>query len=262
MTDSMQQTVAPQPAYTHLASYYDRLMDADYTQWVEYLQALWEQYGIIQPSILELGCGTGNITIPLAKRGYSIVGGDLSKSMLVQANYKADQAKLSIPFIELDMCQFQLNHQFDVVLCACDGLNYVTNEQGFRQAFQQIKMHTKDEGLFLFDLNSEYKLAELYGEESYADLFSDFGYYWDNIYDSTAEICDMQLTFFVPTESGLYQRVVETHRQKLWRPALVHDLLGELDWEILGYYGFLTWDEPDETTERWQFIAQKKRTSA
>ena len=115
--------------------------------------------------------------------------------------------------------QFGLpGQQFDTVISGCDVLNYLTSEDDLLAAFRTVHKLLAPGGLWLFDLNSDYKLREIYGNESYADLQDDFGYFWDNAYDEAEDICTMDLTFFVQVGENLYERRTERHRQKLWTP--------------------------------------------
>ena len=59
--------------------------------------------------LLELCCGTGRLTIPLAKDGYDICGVDYISSMLEQAKVKASEAGLEINFIEADIRTLNLH---------------------------------------------------------------------------------------------------------------------------------------------------------
>lgn len=245
-------------AYTHLSHFYDQLMDVDYDRWLLYLEETWKQFGIKPEKILELGCGTGNITIPLAQKGHQMTAIDLSSSMLEHAQAKAKQFNVKINFQQQDMCDLSLdNQQYDLVLCCCDALNYLTTKSDLTAALRQAYNHTVTGGYLLFDLNSEYKLRELYGNQAYADLFADYGYFWENQFDEETEICQMDLTFFIPTDQNLYQRVSERHFEKLWRPSEVFDLLQATGWEVVGYFGFDTFEEPGADDERWQFVAKK-----
>lgn len=245
-------------AYTHLSHFYDQLMDVDYDQWFAYLEQTWDRFGAKPQSILELGCGTGNITIPLANNGYNVTAVDLSEPMLERASAKAHQIGVKVDFYNQDMRSLDLNdRKYDLTLSCCDAFNYLMTNDDLQTTMIQAYNHTKAGGLLLFDLNSEYKLREIYGDHAYADLFDDYGYFWDNHFDEKTEICQMDLTFFISTDKNHYSRVSERHFEKLWRPAEVLDLLHDTGWQLKGYFGFNTWEDPDNNTERWQFVAQK-----
>lgn len=253
----LHQQINSSEAYTYLAQYYDRLMEVDYSQWVAYLKRTWQRFGFKPRKVLDIGCGTGNITVPLAQMGLEVTAVDYSPAMIQVARAKAEQAQVSVNFVVQKMQQLQLAEQFDMVVCCCDVVNYLTTETDLQQFISRVYQHTKPGGLFLFDLNSEFKLKEIYGNQSYADLFDDCAYFWDNSFDEVNEICTMNLTFFIEVEPGVFRRVSEFHREKLWRPDKIFTCLRENNWEIIGYYEFLTWREPQGDAERWQFAVKK-----
>ncbi|NLY11401.1 MAG: class I SAM-dependent methyltransferase [Firmicutes bacterium] len=244
-------------SYAHLAQYYDRLMDQDYHQWCDYLLKLCQRIDYCPKTVLELGCGTGNISILLATRGLKVTGVDFSEAMLEHAYRKALVTDFDIVFERQDIRELNVPGEYDLVVAACDTLNYITMEEHLASVFLSVHKHCRKDGVFLFDLNSEMKLREIYGNESYSELHSDFAYFWDNSFDEDEKICDMELTFFVQEQDGVYKRVTEHHQQKLWRPETIFKLANKTGWEIINYFGFLTFAEPNLDTERWQFVARK-----
>ena len=71
--------------------------------------------------ILDIGCGTGRHTIELAKRGYTVVGIDLSESLLKRAKEKASEQKLQIVFQKHDARNLPFLHEFNLVIMICEG---------------------------------------------------------------------------------------------------------------------------------------------
>ena len=65
--------------------------------------------------ILELCCGTGRLTLPIAKDGYNICGVDYTSSMLEQAKAKASEAGVEINFIKADIRTLDLHEKFDFI---------------------------------------------------------------------------------------------------------------------------------------------------
>ena len=114
--------------YTDFAYAYDRLMnDVPYEAWARYYAGLLELYSI-RPGArcVECACGTGSLTIPLAKLGFSMTGMDLSAEMLNLAQQKAREQGMLIPFVRQDMRRLAVQRPVDAVLATCDGPNYLT----------------------------------------------------------------------------------------------------------------------------------------
>lgn len=101
--------------------------------------------------ILELCCGTGRLTIPIAKRGYTICGVDYTSSMLEQAKAKATKEGLDISFIEADIREMNLNDTFDMIFIPFNSIHHLYTNDDFFKAFQVVKNHLKEGGKFLFD---------------------------------------------------------------------------------------------------------------
>lgn len=245
--------------YSTLATLYDPSMDVDYKEWVQYLLALGLRHHHVPGKILDLGCGTGNLTIPLAKRGYPIMGVDLSREMIEVAKEKALALEEEIAFLVGDMRSFSLPGEFfDTVISGCDVLNYLTSEADLASAFRVVDKLLHSGGLWFFDLNSACKLRHIYGNESYADLQDTFAYFWDNSYDDSCDICTMNLTFFVQKGAGLYERRVERHRQKLWTPQAIRELCAANGFLLQACYDFLTFEPCSTESHRWQFVVEKR----
>ncbi|HEX3047843.1 MAG TPA: class I SAM-dependent methyltransferase, partial [Bacillota bacterium] len=79
---------------------------------LEFYRTLINQFG--EP-VLELACGTGRVTIPLAKMGFQIAGLDLSKAMTHLARQKSQEAALNISFYNADMTDFSIDQRFGFI---------------------------------------------------------------------------------------------------------------------------------------------------
>jgi SAM-dependent methyltransferase len=104
--------------------------------------------------ILDLGCGTGNHAIPLAKQGYEVVGVERSPSMLAHARSKAAKASLKTPvvFHEGDIRSVELGQQFDAALMMFAVLGYQQENTDVLAALRTARRHLRPAGLFIFDV--------------------------------------------------------------------------------------------------------------
>ena len=101
--------------------------------------------------ILELCCGTGRLTIPIAKEGYDISGVDYTSSMLDQAKMKAYEAELAIRFIETDIRTLNLQEKFDLIFIPFNSIHHLYTNEDLFKVFNLVKNHLNDGGLFLLD---------------------------------------------------------------------------------------------------------------
>ena len=141
-------------AYETFASVYDLFMEqVEYDEWLDHIHAVWEKYGIAPKTILDLGCGTGSILLPLAQEGFDVIGVDLSSEMLTEADHKAMEAGISVRLACQDMTELDLGEQADCILSLCDCMNYLTEEGQLAAAFRRIAAHMKPESILLFDIS-------------------------------------------------------------------------------------------------------------
>ena len=100
--------------------------------------------------ILDIGCGTGRLTIPLASNKYNVVGVDLNELMLKELKSKSSRLNLTI---QTTIDQYGLENQnCDLALAVFTVLSYTLEEEDLIKLFQDINRHLKPGGSFLFDL--------------------------------------------------------------------------------------------------------------
>lgn len=101
--------------------------------------------------ILDVGCGTGRHTIELVKRGYTVVGIDLSDSQLERARQKASMENLRIHFHKYDARNLPFLHEFDVVIMLCEGgFTLMETDEMNYQILQNASNALKPTGKLIF----------------------------------------------------------------------------------------------------------------
>lgn len=128
--------------------------------------------------ILELCCGTGRLTIPMAKDGYNICGVDYTPSMLEQAKAKAAEAGLEIDFIEADIRTLDLQERFDLIFIPFNSIHHLYRNEDLFKTLECVKKHLKDGGLFLLDCfnpNIQYIVENEKGQVVVAEYTTDDG---------------------------------------------------------------------------------------
>jgi len=243
--------------YQEFAYIYDKMMrDVDYLKWTDYIESIFTRYNIKPKDIAELACGTGNITIIMADRGYNMIGIDRSQDMLQVAQEKARKKGLKIPFVCQDMRDLELHRQVDAVLITCDGINYIIDDEDIDRVFYLIYNILRPGGVLLFDISTYYKLSTILGDNIMIDDDQGIFLIWENNFDKEESICAMDLTFFVQ-ENSLYRRFDEVHIQKGHHAQDLIDKLKQNRFININCYHHLTFDEPKKNSQRLMFVAQK-----
>ena len=212
--------------YETFARVYDTFMDeVPYDLWAEHLILALRQNGIEDGLILDLGCGTGQMTKRLAQAGYDMIGVDRSADMLQIAQERRDG--LDILYLMQDMRAFELYGTVRAVISTCDSLNYVTDREDLMQVFRLVNNYLDPGGVFLFDLNSYGYYAGLCADHTFAESRDECSFIWENSFDPETGINEYDLTLFLLRENGQYERFLETHRERAWRIHEVETLLRE-----------------------------------
>jgi len=244
--------------YGGFATVYDLFMDdIPYDEWFGYLQGLFAEYGITEGLVAELACGTGEMTKRFAGAGYEMIGLDLSEEMLGMARQKCPEDVL---LIHQDMKKFELYGPVRAMFCVCDGMNYICNKEDLRKVFRRVSLFLEDNGIFIFDLKTDYFYREILGSRTLADNRENAGYIWENIYHEEEKLNEYLLTVYEAVEEGsdLFVRTDELHRQRAYEMEEVRECLEKEGLFCLEIYEALTKNVPDEKSERVYFIVQKR----
>lgn len=243
--------------YNGFAYVYDALMqDVDYPKWVDYIELLFKRYGVKPRQIVDLACGTGNVTILLKERGYEVIGIDQSEDMLFVAREKARKRGMNIPFIFQDMRHISLHHAVDAMTCICDGINYISSEEELDLVFEGVYRYLNPNGIFVFDISSYYKLSSIIANNTFVRTEEDVAYIWENYFDRRSRVCEMELSFFVK-EGEYYKRFDEIHYQRAYHAEEIVKHLEKNGFEDIGVYQPFTLKPPSKKAERIFFAARK-----
>ncbi len=245
--------------YKSFARVYDLFMaETPYEEWVCYIEEIFKKEKFSPELIAELGCGTGTITTQLAKKGYSLIGIDISEEMLLEAREKAEENKLDILYLNQDMTEFELYGTVDCVISLCDSVNYILEEDDLLKVFKLANNYLNPNGLFIFDINTIYKFENILGSNSFSEVTEDASYIWENYYDKEEMINEFYTNFFIKDEkSTLYERFEEYHYEKAYTIDSIKELLLKVNFEICGVYDAFSFNEPQENSERIYFVAKE-----
>ena len=190
--------------------------------------------------VLDLGCGTGKMARKLAREGYQVTAVDNSMDMLEIAASEEDD---HILYVLQDMVSLELPQQVDAAVSICDCMNYILEEEDLKEAFRRVREFLKEDGVFVFDMNSHYKYKEILACNTFAEDREDASFIWDNFYDEEERINEYQLSLFIQNEQGTYNKYEELHLQKAYEQEEVVSFLYEAGFSSVCVLDAETMDE-------------------
>lgn len=224
-------------AYEIFSHVYDTFMeDVPYDAWCRQLHRKMLQYGIDSGLVLDLGCGTGQMTRRFRDLGYDMIGADRSADMLeiaMEQEYRNPSQGIQenpaaagrILYLNQDMRAFELYGTVRAVISVCDCMNYVTDPKDLLQVFRLVNNYLDPGGIVLFDMNTPYKYRQIIGNATIAENREHESFIWENHFDPAAGINQYDVTFFIEEEEGWYRRYEEQHIQRAYETAEVEALL-------------------------------------
>ena len=201
-------------AYGEFAKIYDELIDEDinYDDMCKFILDTCKKLNLKMNNYLDLAWGTGSVTVRIGKHFKEVYGVDLSEDMLREAFEKLKENKIRGKIICQDMSSLNLNRKFDLITSVLDATNYITEYDNLLDYFRSVHNHLEDNGIFIFDINSYYKLSKILGNNIFTYNGEDVFYSWENSFEN--DIVSMFLTFFVRNQDDLYQRFEEEHLER------------------------------------------------
>ena len=247
-------------AYTSFASVYDTFMDnIPYEEWAEYLVTILKEYGVEDGLVLDLGCGTGNMTELLAKSGYDMIGIDNAEEMLEIAMEKRADSGYDILYLLQDMREFELYGTVKAIVSICDSVNYITEEEDLLEVFRLVNNYLDPQGMFVFDFNTVHKYRDVLGDQTIAEDREDCSFIWDNYYYEEEQINEYELSLFIKEDkSDLYRKYQETHFQKAYDLETMKKLIEQSGLEYITAYDAFTKKPPTKDSERIYVIARER----
>ena len=239
--------------YGDFAYFYDKLMyDLDYEKIYKFIKEVLGEKSLEPELILEMACGTGGLTEKLA-RDYKIHAFDLSDDMLSVCENKIRSKNLKL--FKQNMVGFSAPASYDAIFSVGDSLNYVTDVKDFEAAIKSSYDHLKDGGIFIFDLNTEYKFKNI--PPVTVDEVEDVLYLWENIYDEEEKLNTYGVNFFRNIKDNDYKRFYEEHLERAYDLSFVKNLLEKTGFKDIEVYDDYEFKEVRDETSRYTFITRR-----
>ncbi|MDP6452498.1 MAG: class I SAM-dependent methyltransferase [SAR202 cluster bacterium] len=222
----------------------------------------------VEGAVLELGCGTGRVAIPIAQTGVDVVGIDNSQAMLDQAQIKADRlgpGAGSLDLVNADMRDFSLDTTFDLAIIPFRGFLALLTVEDQRRALLNIRRHLNIGGRLVFNIFvPDIQMLLQVGDTPYhlrdvTDPEADITYvlWQQSSYDIHEQIIDVRISI---EELDDHRAVVKKfYRDFQLRYAFrweVYHLLASCGFEIVDLYGDFDRTPFDETSGEMVWVAR------
>ena len=228
------------------------MYDLDYEKIYKFIREVLGKKSLEPELVLEMACGTGGLTEKLV-RDYKLHAFDLSDDMLSVCENKIRSKNLKL--FKQNMVGFSAPASYDAIFSVGDSLNYVTDEKDFEAAIKSSYDHLKDGGIFIFDLNTEYKFKNI--PPVTVDEVEDVLYLWENIYDEEEKLNTYGVNFFRNIKDNDYKRFYEEHLERAYDLPFVKNLLGKTGFKDIEVYDDYEFKEVRDETSRYTFITRR-----
>lgn len=211
-------------------------------------------------NILELCCGTGRLTIPIAKEGYNISGVDITPSMLEQAKEKATEACLEIDFIQADIRSLELNNKHDLIFIPFNSIHHLYQNADLFQALKVVKKHLKENGLFLLDCfnpNIQYIVEAEKEQKVISEYKTKDGrkvlIKQKMLYENKSQINRIEWHYFINDKFDSIQNL----DMRLYFPQELDSYLKQIGFKIIHKFGSFKEEEFSDSSQKQIFVCTK-----
>lgn len=231
--------------------------NVEYEKRADYFCRLLSMCGIKEGILLDLGCGTGSVSVKMAEKGFDVIGVDSSIGMLNAAQQKMFERGKHMLLLNQKMQEIDLYGTVDCAICVLDGINHLDSAEDVRKTFEKVSLFMNPGGAFAFDVNTIHKHKNVLADNAF--VFEPDGLFcvWQNNYNSSDNSVEISLDFF-EEEDGVYYRTGESFSERAYELDEIKKWLEDSGFEVVGIFDDLTTDEVRADSEKAVFLARKK----
>lgn len=244
-------------SYDVFSRFYDLLTDnVEYKKRADYFCRLLSMCGVNSGILLDLGCGTGGMSLEMIKRGFDVIGVDSSVGMLSVARDKAAESGAQLLLLNQPMEEIDLYGTVDCAICVLDGINHLDGGEQVIRTFERVSLFMNPGGVFAFDVNTIYKHKNILADNAFVYESDGVFCVWQNSLNADNSV-DIDLDFF-EEDGEAYYRSSESFTERAYDIEQIKEWLKEAGFEVAGVFNDMTEDAPGSNCERAVFLAKKK----
>ncbi len=243
--------------YNSFAFFYDSFTEnVEYKKRTDYICRLFKKYGKMPTLLLDAACGTGSFSCEFAKRGVSVIGADISADMLSVAAEKRAQENLDILLINSALSELDLYGTVDGAVCLLDSLNHITDYRELQRSVSRISLFLEPRALFIFDVNTEYKHAEVLGNNTFTMESENAFCVWQNKFIKNKNTTEITLDFF-ERDGDIYNRYTEMFCERAYTDTELQKVIEKAGLALVAVLGENSMSPPKQDCQRKIFVTRK-----
>ena len=249
-------TPVGQDAFSEVARHYDELMaTVPYDRWVDYVEQILQRWYVRPRDVLDLCCGTGAVGKELARRGFNVVGADLSEPMVRGCGETAP----TLPAAVMDATRSALRPEsFDLIVCLYDSFNYIVEPGGLQAAVAGMAEALRPGGVAIFDMNTPRALRIGLFTQNNMTTNEPLQYTWTSTWDERRKLCKVDMQF-IWLGDGQPQPFRETHYERAYEIDEVREMIAQAGLRTLAVYEAYSFNSPTAKSHRVYFLTCKDK---
>lgn len=241
--------------YKEFSYIYDELMkrQVDYDLLVLNILDICKKNDIEVKNILECAMGTGILTKKLLEKNFFVDGFDISCDMLAIAYDRLSNFS-NVNIFKGDVRFFNTNKKYDLILCLFDCVNYLKTLNDIEKFLNNIYTQMNEKSIFIFDLNSNFKLKRYLKNNTFIVEEENIFYTWENILKNNH--IDFKINFFIK-EGKNYKRIQEFQRQYIHKETDIEKIIKKIGFKNFEKLDFDTFSKRNNKSYRILYILKK-----
>jgi SAM-dependent methyltransferase len=238
--------------YQGLAPIYDYVMrHVDYDEWGAFIRDVLQRHAPSAQRLIDLACGTGNVSAELVHLGYAVTGADASESMVRIAQEKAALRGDDGEFVQRDLRDLSGLGPFDSAVCMYDSFNYLLELEDIDEALSQVCSIVLPGGLFIFDVCTERNSLTYFSDMRDVERGPGFSYQRHSYYNAEQRLQHNDFEIRFEGDDSVYS---ESHVQRIYRLADIEQRIEASAFELVDVLAEFSFDAGSEHSDRVHYV--------